>query len=203
MNERITDDMVEAAIRAYFGDEHTWHVGMSNDIVDGIERSMRAALSAALQHQVGVKALAWGEVRRVPDAAWSETTLRQRIGHHNLGPYAGSYSVQEMEPGGAWGWWNTWTADRYPDGVEPTEKAAMGAAQADFEARIRSVLQHQASLPVEAWVLVPKEPTPKMLGAWYSYKNGYHCADEPTPRDTSDVGAYRAMLAAAPSTGGR
>ncbi|MBZ9984981.1 hypothetical protein LB521_27995 [Mesorhizobium sp. BR-1-1-8] len=89
---------------------------------------------------VQVKALEWGEIRHVPDAAWSETMLRQRIGHHNLGPFAGSYSIQEMEPGGAWGWWNTWTAERYPDGVEPTEDAAQAAAQADYESRIRSAL---------------------------------------------------------------
>jgi hypothetical protein len=46
---------------------------------------------------------------------------------------------------------------------------------------------------------VPVEPTPEMLGAWYRYKNGHHWPDEPPPRDTSDYGAYRAMLAAAPA----
>ncbi|TPK59067.1 MULTISPECIES: hypothetical protein [unclassified Mesorhizobium] len=96
---------------------------------------------------VQVKALEWGEIRHVPDTAWSESMLRQRIGHHNLGPFAGSYSIQEMEPGGAWGWWNTWTAERYPDGVEPTEDAAKAAAQADYEARILSALA-TPSLPV-------------------------------------------------------
>ncbi|MBZ9973464.1 hypothetical protein LB517_27935 [Mesorhizobium sp. BR1-1-12] len=101
---------------------------------------------------VKVKALEWGEERHVPDAAWSSTMLRQRIGHHNLGPFAGSYSIQEMEPGGAWGWWNTWTAERYPDGVEPTEKAAKAAAQSDYEAQILSALsiREPASGPV-AW----------------------------------------------------
>lgn len=51
----------------------------------------------------------------------------------------------------------------------------------------------------DGWQLVPKEPTPNMTGAWYQYKNGHHWPEEPPPRDTSDYGAYRAMLAAAPS----
>lgn len=50
----------------------------------------------------------------------------------------------------------------------------------------------------EGWKLVPLEPKPEMLGAWYRYKNGHHWPDEPVPPDTSDYGAYRAMLAAAP-----
>ena len=45
---------------------------------------------------------------------------------------------------------------------------------------------------------VPAEATPEMLGAWYRYKSGFHFPDEPPPADTSDVGAYRAMLAASP-----
>lgn len=58
-------------------------------------------------------------------------------------------------------------------------------------------------LPTEGqpgWKLVPIEPKPEMLGAWYRYKNGHHWPDEPPPRDTSDYGAYRAMLAASPSS---
>jgi hypothetical protein len=54
----------------------------------------------------------------------------------------------------------------------------------------------------EGWKLVPIEPTPEMLGAWYRYKNGHHWPDEPPPRDTSDYGAYRAMLAASPNKDG-
>lgn len=54
----------------------------------------------------------------------------------------------------------------------------------------------------EGMVLVPREPTPEMLGAWYRYKNGHHWPGEPPPRDTSDVGAYAAMLAAAPTSEG-
>ena len=42
----------------------------------------------------------------------------------------------------------------------------------------------------EGWVLVPLEPTPKMLGAWKS----------PEQRERT-AGVYRAMLAAAPKAG--
>ena len=52
--------------------------------------------------------------------------------------------------------------------------------------------------PPADWKLVPIDPNPEMLGAWYRYKNGHHWPDEPPPRDTSDYGAYRAMLSAAP-----
>lgn len=104
---------------------------------DGVKK-MRADMEA---RQVAVKDLEWGDVRYVPDGPWSQTMLRQYTGHHNLGPFAGSYAIQEMEPGGAWGWWNTWTADiHYPDGVELTDVAAKAAAQADFATRINSVL---------------------------------------------------------------
>lgn len=48
-------------------------------------------------------------------------------------------------------------------------------------------------------VLVPREPTPGMLGAWYRYKNGRRFAVEPPATDTSDVGAYKAMITAAPT----
>jgi hypothetical protein len=57
---------------------------------------------------------------------------------------------------------------------------------------------HPAPVDGEA-VLVPRHPTPEMLGAWYRYKSGHHFLDETAPADTSDVGAYAAMLAAAPS----
>lgn len=49
------------------------------------------------------------------------------------------------------------------------------------------------------WVLMPAEPNPEMVAAWHRYKNGHHFHDEPPPRDTSDYGAYRAMLAARPA----
>jgi len=51
----------------------------------------------------------------------------------------------------------------------------------------------------EGYVLVPINPTPEMLAAWYKIKNGFHYHDEPPPTDTSDVAAYRALLAAARS----
>jgi len=54
---------------------------------------------------------------------------------------------------------------------------------------------NSTSVP-SGYALVPLEPTPEMLAAWYKVKNGFHYHDEPTPADTSDVAAYRALLAA-------
>ncbi len=130
---------------------YTAYRGRAPDGVPQLRSDIRIALEAISTPASGglsvkVKPLTWGEERRVPDAAWSKTMLRQHIGHHNLGPFAGSYSVQEMDAGGAWGWWNTWTSDRYPDGVEPTLEAAKAAAQADFNARILSALD-RTTLP--------------------------------------------------------
>jgi hypothetical protein len=51
----------------------------------------------------------------------------------------------------------------------------------------------------DGWQLMPKEATPEIVGAWWRYKNGHHFQDDPAPTDTSDYGAYRAILAAAPS----
>lgn len=44
--------------------------------------------------------------------------------------------------------------------------------------------------------VAPLEPTPEMLAAWYKVKNGFHYHHESPPTDTSDVAAYRALLAA-------
>lgn len=103
---------------------------------------LRAALAQQPRHEqevVAVKELRWVDRGRVPVEAWGDSVLRQFIGHHDLGRYAGSYCVQECEPGGSWGWWCTWTSGREPEGVEPTEAAAKLACQTDFDTRIRSV----------------------------------------------------------------
>lgn len=71
----------------------------------------------------------------------------------------------------------------------------------DYADKTTGAMPIETELPaVDEWRIVPSDPTPEMLGAWYRYKNGHHWPDEPPPRDTSDYGAYRAMLAAAPSS---
>ena len=47
-------------------------------------------------------------------------------------------------------------------------------------------------------VVVPSKADVGMLGAWYRYKSGHRFAGEEPARDTSDVGAYSAMLSASP-----
>jgi hypothetical protein len=88
----------------------------------------------------------------------------------------------------------TWTPDQFWEFVEGYTGA--------FEAgQIREILQGEglAVVSLQGSVVVPVEPTPAMLGAWYQYKSGWHPKGTPAPTDTSDYGAYRAMLAAAPS----
>lgn len=112
-------------------------------------RQLRAAITAYLAACPGstgaaegwcVKPLRWVDQGKVPAEAWGDSVLRQFIGHHDLGRYAGSYCVQEREPGGPWGWWCTWTSDREPEGIEPTEDAVKAACQAHFGRCILSTL---------------------------------------------------------------
>lgn len=73
------------------------------------------------------------------------------------------------------------------------------------------VRETQADLPItgetqvpDGWQLVPKEPTPEMLGAFYRQKNAgtQEVGLFKGERDFSDYAAYRATLAAAPTHGG-
>lgn len=104
----------------------------------------RSALASRSVPEAGkaveVKPLEWDPIREVVNEPWAKSTVRQSIGRHNLGPYAGSYSVQEITRDGDWGWWTTWEASREPQGILKTEVDAKAAAQADFERRIRSAL---------------------------------------------------------------
>lgn len=68
--------------------------------------------------------------------------------------------------------------------------------------RARTALRAQGWRTPDGWKLVPVEPVPEMIGAWYRYKSGHHYPGEEPPRDTSDYGAYRAMIAAAPTAQG-
>lgn len=98
------------------------------------------ALCERIREPAKVKPLEWTDYRKFPDEPWSETMLRSRIGHHNLGRYAGSYSVFETAQGGPWGWKCSWISDREPEAIFPTEAEAIDAAQADYASRIRSAL---------------------------------------------------------------
>lgn len=87
------------------------------------------------------------------------------------------------------------------DGVEVgVSRQALDELIAAFEAR--TALSAQGWRTPDGWKLVPVEPVPEMIGAWYRYKSGHHYPGEEPPRDTSDYGAYRAMIAAAPTAQG-
>lgn len=61
-----------------------------------------------------------------------------------------------------------------------------------------STLRTMLKVP-DGWKLVPEIPTPDMVGSWYRYKSGVRFIGEEPARDTSDYGAYAAMLAVSPS----
>lgn len=94
-------------------------------------------------------------------------------------------------------------------GYVPVSEYVQAKEKADTEAMLARLRQIKAESCEKAtkgdvsqpeYVLVPKEPTPEMLGAFYRVKNGHHFHDEPPPTDRSDYAAYRAMIAAAPPT---
>lgn len=122
------------------------YVGASMDPANTNLEAMSAAIDAydalyrANTQPAKVKPLEWTDYRKFPDEPWSETMLRSRIGHHNLGRYAGSYSVFETAQGGPWGWKCSWISDCEPEAVFPTEAEAIAACQDDYNSRIRSAL---------------------------------------------------------------
>ena len=153
----------------------------------------RASLSAVGQKAgtVEVRALEWQDHRghTFPDT-W---TAKTPCGVYEIEERSASDSPAYVATGPL----HVFISDR--DSLED----AKAAAQADYEARIRSALipapsVAEAAEPV-AWATVPREPTPEMVGAWYRVKNGHHFHDEPPPTDRSDYAAYRALIAAAPA----
>ncbi|MCV9964168.1 hypothetical protein OIU34_19990 [Pararhizobium sp. BT-229] len=143
-----------------------------------------------------VRPLAWTSGPENPDVFTSQSSL----------PWTYMISLQEEgDPSARCGdpdcrcdrGWKLVGPSGLDDGVVyASPDDAQAAAQDDFEARLRKATG-VATFP-EGWQLVPKEPYPEVVGAWWRYKNGHHFHDEPVPTDTSDYGAYRAMLAAMP-----
>lgn len=74
-------------------------------------------------------------------------------------------------------------------------------AAAEYEQWRRQFKEDRAATAPPGYALVPLEPTPEMIGAWYRVKNGHYFHDEPPPTDTSDYAAYRALIRAATSRG--
>ena len=79
------------------------------------------------------------------------------------------------------------------DLIEAIRKAAGYALHREAARRVLDVVRPKG------WRVVPEEATVEMLGAWYRHKSGFHFHDEPPPRDTSCMGAYRALVDVAPS----
>jgi hypothetical protein len=109
--------------------------------------------------------------------------------------FSGAYRITAVEGDGGQRWMVTLPCGDTDEELHSLEEA-MTAAQTDYERRIYPALG-LAALPAD-WQLVPKQAYPEAVGAWWRYKNGSHYPDEPEPEDTSDYGAYAAMLAAMP-----
>jgi hypothetical protein len=78
----------------------------------------------------------------------------------------------------------------YPNDLELIHRAA---------ALLSAMLDAQVRADVGAgWVLVPAEPMPEMVAAWWRVKNTGSTEPGETGEDRSDCAAYRAMIAAAP-----
>jgi hypothetical protein len=76
------------------------------------------------------------------------------------------------------------------------ERTILDAIQKAYEAGRRDAL---ADLASHGLTIVPIEPTPQAVGAWYRTKNGRHIGGQPIA-DTSDYAAYRALAGAAAET---
>lgn len=120
-------------------------------------------------------------------------------------PFCGS-PARYVEDGDHHGtWFNLGCGSEAPDQGEPCP-AHYAFYTCDMSERDAAVTawntRAQCPAPGEAvangWVMVPIEPKPEMLGAFWRVKHGHHFADEPAPTDTSDYAAYRAMIAATP-----
>ncbi|MBY3432829.1 hypothetical protein HFN89_01395 [Rhizobium laguerreae] len=139
-------------------------------------------LAAVPEEVVLVKPLQWLPDPELPDALKADSI------------FPGAYGIRQVCDAVEPMWKLILPCDGEP--VYDTPEAAQAAAQADYESRVGPALG-AAAFP-QGWQLVPKEPYPEVVGAWWRYKNGFHYHDEPEPEDTSDYGAYRAMLAAMP-----
>lgn len=64
-----------------------------------------------------------------------------------------------------------------------------------------AIAAHLKALADAGYAVVPREPTPEMVGAFWRVKNTGSTEPGETGDDRSDYAAYRAMIAASPGGG--
>ncbi|MDW9481773.1 hypothetical protein GOB57_24295 [Sinorhizobium meliloti] len=155
-----------------------------------------ASNDAAPSEVVVVRPLEWSSEPDYPDTFTADTIFPWKYTvspRHDGGTPSACFDPDCSCENG----WRLLGSSGEDDGaIYPTPEDGQTAAQADYEKRITAGLG--VALFPEDWQLVPKRPYPEVVSAWYRYKNGHHFHDEPPPTDTSDYGAYRAMLEAMP-----
>lgn len=173
-------------------------------VYHGSTNDQRGALSDAI--------LAYLEAATPPDVAgftpleWSLTWGPDEDGDesHTASTPFGNYTVERID--GRWAW--KYCFDEYYDEDQQScdsLEEGQKAAQADWNERVVTIFDVAAlrlsaggGVP-EGWKLVPVEPTPEMIGAFWRQKNcGTQAVGESGPH-TDDYSAYRAMLAASPT----
>ncbi|RWO22803.1 hypothetical protein [Mesorhizobium sp.] len=170
-------------------------VGVSRQALDELIAAYTAQTKNALvdigraSESIAEMVADWYGNAPLPNARISADIIAQRLAR-----FASTAVVEEAAKPVAWQYryrmWNTgdWSAWSGP---------TLDRSDNNPECEWRPLFSSHPKPQTEGdMVLVPREPTPEMLGAWYRYKNGHYWKGEEPPRDTSDVGAYRAMLAA-------
>ena len=83
LDTAVTDAMVEAALVAWF-EEDGWRLGCSNEIIEQAEKSMRAALEAALSARVPALPQVGGEVEPAAFVDPRDLALLRQRNVHNV-----------------------------------------------------------------------------------------------------------------------
>lgn len=177
----INEKALEAATRAIMG---------GGSYADMAEAAITAYLSALGSEPVAWRPLEWKDTR----------------GDGTLNAFT-DFGLLYTASSTAWG-----TTRNFPNAHAAVSlDAAKAAAQADYEARIRSALTHPPATR-EGWVLVPVEPTEEMIVDghkqidWCRNDQNTHRPGHPSQKPDgvgSDCGedirdAWAAMLTAAP-----
>jgi hypothetical protein len=192
--ETESDRLEQARLNGIGGERELALMGERDRLLREIQRS-EAFHGADPSEMVVVKRLVWTSDAFEAHTAETIFPWRYTVSPRDNVDLSARCDDADCNCGSEWRLSGPW-GDKDGGAVYQLLVDAQAAAQADYETRVQSALG-VAIVPSD-WQFVPKQPYPEVVGAWYRYKNGHRFHDEPAPADTSDYGAYRAMLAAMP-----